>query len=96
MPKGARQHVPRHQQLSRRRRPTAVRRGYNYRWQRESKQFLAAHPHCVECMAAGRPVAAECVDHIIPHRGNLVLFWDQSNWQGLCIPHHNAKTRKGL
>ena len=33
------------------------------------------------------------VDHIKPHRGDLKLFWDRSNWQALCHRHHSMKTR---
>lgn len=29
------------------------------------------------------------VDHIRPHGGNPVLFWDRSNWQTLCPDHHD-------
>ena len=32
------------------------------------------------------------LDHIIPHRGNPVLMWDESNWQALCKPCHDKKT----
>jgi 5-methylcytosine-specific restriction protein A len=35
---------------------------------------------------------ATVVDHIIPHRGNQRLFWDQNNWQALCKRHHDLKT----
>lgn len=35
---------------------------------------------------------AQHVDHIIPHRGDLRLFWDRTNWQGLCVGCHNRKT----
>jgi 5-methylcytosine-specific restriction protein A len=34
------------------------------------------------------------VDHIIPHRGNRELFWDTENWQALCTPCHNRKTKQ--
>lgn len=37
-------------------------------------------------------VDATEVDHIKPHRGDMVLFWDESNWQGLCRSHHSRKT----
>ena len=30
------------------------------------------------------PHVSECVDHIVPHKGDQQLFWDQSNWQALC------------
>lgn len=29
------------------------------------------------------------VDHIIPHKGDQRLFWDQDNWQPLCHDHHD-------
>jgi 5-methylcytosine-specific restriction protein A len=44
-------------------------------------------------MKEGRYVKATDVDHIKPHRGDNVLFWDQSNWQSLCHRHHSVKTR---
>ena len=43
-------------------------------------------------MKEGRYVLATDVDHIVPHRGDPVLFWDQSNWQALCHSHHSIKT----
>ncbi len=30
------------------------------------------------------------MDHIKPHRGDLALFWDRTNWQPLCNPCHNS------
>lgn len=77
------------------RRPSAARRGYGRRWQRESKRFLAAQPLCVACEREGLMRAATVVDHRIPHRGNALLFWDRSNWQVLCTKHHNQKTARG-
>ena len=41
----------------------------------------------------GRYVKATDVDHIVPHRGDKKLFWDESNWQALCHRHHSIKTR---
>lgn len=67
-------------------------RGYTYRWQQASKGYLAKHPLCVHCRQEGRVGAATEVDHIIPHRGDMVLFWDRTNWQGLCRPHHSRTT----
>lgn len=71
-------------------------RGYGGRWQKARATFLKRSPVCVACEAEGRITLARVVDHIIPHRGNQALFWDTSNWQPLCIRHHNAKTAKGL
>jgi 5-methylcytosine-specific restriction enzyme A len=71
-------------------------RGYGYRWQRARDRFLREHPLCVECKRDGRPVPAVVVDHIVPHRGDQDLFWDELNWQPLCKPHHDAKTQQEL
>ena len=69
-------------------------RGYDSRWRKARKRFLAAHPLCVECMKEGRYVKATDVDHVIPFRGDMSLFWDESNWQALCHRHHSMKTRR--
>ena len=73
----------------------ASKRGYNARWEKESKRFLVEHPLCVRCMRKNPPryVKATVVDHIIPHRGDPTLFWDESNWQPLCKKCHDQKTR---
>jgi 5-methylcytosine-specific restriction protein A len=73
-------------------RGTSSQRGYNYRWQQSRKGFLAKHPLCKHCQQQGRVTAATDVDHIVPHRGDMALFWDRTNWQGLCHPCHSAKT----
>lgn len=36
--------------------------------------------------------AATVVDHKMPHKGNMALFWDHDNWQSLCKPCHDYKT----
>jgi 5-methylcytosine-specific restriction enzyme A len=77
-----------------RQRPSAARRGYGPRWRRARAAYLARHPLCVPCRAAGRLASATVVDHIVPHGGDPVLFWDEGNWQGLCKPCHDAKTAR--
>ena len=73
---------------------SAARRGYGSAWQKASRQFLRdVQPLCQECMKQGRYTKATVVDHIIPHRGDEKLFWDQENWQGLCKRCHDQKTR---
>ncbi|MDU4255568.1 HNH endonuclease signature motif containing protein [Pseudomonas sp.] len=52
--------------------------------------FLHANPLCAECMKLGRRRPATVVDHIVPHRGDSVLFWRRSNWQPLCKPCHDS------
>lgn len=73
-------------------RAKTAERGYGGRWQRESKQFLREHPVCAACFERGIITEAEVVDHIIPHRGDMKLFWDRGNWQALCKPCHDNKT----
>ena len=64
------------------------------RWQRLRKQFLMRHPLCVECKKRDRVTPATVVDHVIPHKGNEELFWNQENWQALCKSCHDRKTAK--
>lgn len=54
--------------------------------------FLRRNPLCVECMKQGKVSPATVVDHIVPHIGDMVLFWDVDNWQALCVSCHNRKT----
>lgn len=69
---------------------SSSQRGYDYQWRKESKAFLTGHPFCNICKTE---LATE-VDHITPHKGNPVLFWNQDNWQGLCHSCHSVKTAK--
>jgi 5-methylcytosine-specific restriction enzyme A len=63
-------------------------------WKRVRKVFLANNPFCAICLRAGRHVKAVVVDHIRPHKGNVDLFLDPSNLQGLCQScHSGAKQR---
>lgn len=34
------------------------------------------------------------VDHIVAHRGDQALFWDESNWQTLCQTHHSRDKQR--
>lgn len=74
----------------------ANERGYTYRWQQARARYLGKHPLCRACEALGKVVEATDLDHIIPHRGNDALFWDESNWQPLCHSCHSVKTQKEL
>lgn len=86
----------RHQKEQRRhqegQRLSASERGYDANWHKASRMFLAENPLCAECGRHGIDAAATVVDHIKPHKGDMVLFWDQSNWQSLCKPCHDSKT----
>jgi 5-methylcytosine-specific restriction endonuclease McrA len=71
-------------------RATAHQRGYDHRWRKESKAFLAVNPWCVN-LGDGCTLIATLVDHIIPHRGDMGLFWrSHDNWQSLCSHCHTV------
>lgn len=81
-----------------------VKRLYNSkRWQviREEQlrlaiiPSLADYPLCVTCYRDGRLVKATEVDHIYPHRGDVVKFF-AGPFQCLCKSHHSAKTKVEL
>jgi 5-methylcytosine-specific restriction protein A len=69
---------------------TTGERGYGRRWQKVRIGYLQSHPLCKMCESEGRIVPAEVLDHIIPHKGDMELFWDSDNWQGLCKRHHDS------
>jgi len=77
-----------------RERGSAAARGYDRRWQRASKLYLAEHPLCALCAKKDPPAvrAAVLVDHTVPHRGNYASFWDEDNWQPACKECHDIKT----
>ena len=77
-------------------RGSASARGYDARWREARALFLKQHPLCAFCQAEGKIVPATVVDHIIPHRGDQRLFWDQTNWESLCKECHDKKPGSGL
>jgi 5-methylcytosine-specific restriction enzyme A len=82
-----------HQKLYSSERESAASRGYDSRWRAASKRYLNNNPLCVHCLENNEMVKATVVDHVVPHRGDKTLFWDQSNWQSLCKRCHDRKTR---
>lgn len=64
-------------------------------WLKLRQWQLQLHPLCVMCEAEGRVTAASVADHVRPHRGDRVAFFDAENLQSLCEQHHNtAKQRE--
>ena len=74
------------------RRPSSYARGYTAEWQKARREYLKEYPLCRHCEQRGRLEAAVLIDHIIPHKGDMDLFWDHNNWQPLCQECHNRKT----
>lgn len=72
------------------RRGSARERGYDTRWDREALSFKRDHPLCLGCQAVGRIVATEVVDHVEPHKGDMVKFWNKAMWQSACRWHHDV------
>ena len=79
-------------QRRREKKGTSAERGYGYRWQVLRNRFLAQHPHCQECLKKGILTLATDVDHIVPHRGDSALLYDETNLQSLCHECHSRKT----
>jgi 5-methylcytosine-specific restriction protein A len=89
-------------------RGSATDRGYDWKWRTRALAFLARYPVCgartngqepvmSRCYEAGRVVAARQVDHVVPHRGDQALFWDEeNNWQALCLECGAMKSKAGL
>lgn len=73
---------------------TSTQRGYGYAWQQARARYLYDHPLCVMCESAGRVTAATVVDHSIPHRGDMTLFWQSGHWQALCKLHHDSEAQR--
>jgi 5-methylcytosine-specific restriction protein A len=63
---------------------------YNSRWNRASKAFRDRYSLCTYCQQVGKTTRATVTDHIVPHKGGVEKFWDQSNWQPLCKHCHDS------
>lgn len=77
-------------------RENAASRGYDGRWKSARRAYLRRNPLCAECRRNGKLTPATVVDHIVPHRGDVRLFWDKTNWQPLCKDCHDRKTGMGM
>jgi len=86
---------------------SAHARGYTKRWDRAAKAFRVRYPLCgmrpygqvpvmSQCFLEQRDTPATQTDHVVPHRGDMVLFWDQSQWQSLCHDCGARKSQAGL
>lgn len=61
------------------------------RWKGLRRTILREQPFCAE---PGCSELTADVDHIVPIEVNPLLKWDRTNLQGLCKPHHSAKTAR--
>lgn len=54
---------------------------------------MARHPLCAYCLKSGKAVKADVVDHIEPHKGDMVKFW-AGPFQSLCHTCHSSVKAK--
>ena len=70
------------------------------RWRKLRSKFLNEHPLCNYCEQRNIIKPATIVDHIVPHKGDLELFWSESNLQSLCKTCHDSakaiKEQRGM
>ncbi|MFF0831010.1 HNH endonuclease [Brevibacillus sp. NPDC003359] len=87
-------HTEEQAKIYNRHRGSSSERGYDARWRKARTNYLSLNPLCVHCWNDGKAMAATVVDHIKPHKGDKLLFWDRANWQALCATCHSKKTAK--
>ncbi|RWX19763.1 HNH endonuclease, partial [Rhizobium leguminosarum] len=64
------------------------------RWRSLRHHQLSIEPLCRFCLDAEEVAAADVVDHIKPHKGDMDLFFDPANLQSLCKPHHDSAKQR--
>lgn len=62
---------------------------YDENWKKYRLVFLHHNPKCYAC---GKK--SEVVDHLIPHKGNIDMFWKVDNFLPLCKKHHDEVTNR--
>lgn len=72
----------------------AHKRLYGSKWQKAREFYLRKHPLCADHEKRGQLVQGNVVDHIVPHKGDLTLFWNSNNWQTLCEHCHNSHKKR--
>jgi 5-methylcytosine-specific restriction protein A len=81
--------------LGKEKRDPDIKRLYgSARWRTRRIVFLDENPLCVgypKGVHGDRAVAAALPDHIKAHKGDEDLFFDESNWQPLCVPCNSRK-----
>lgn len=63
------------------------------RWKALRRAVLQREPLCRACRQLGHVRAATQVDHVVPHDGDALKFFDATNVQALCASCHAQKTR---
>lgn len=93
LPHQQQSHRPKHRPKLIERRGTARERGYTAEWEAFRSARLAAQPLCEYCLADGLVVAANVLDHDLPHQGDPDLFWNNT-FTSLCKRHHDTEKQR--
>lgn len=64
---------------------------YSSSWKKRRLNHLAKHPWCEECLDKCIYTEATDVHHVVPHRGDIKIFWS-SPLQSLCHACHSRIT----
>jgi len=59
-------------------------------WRRLRARVLARDPLCRRCLRRSKIVPSTVANHIRPHKGDLDLFFDDENVEGVCKPCHDG------
>lgn len=65
---------------------------YTYEWRKLRAKTIAGHPYCIDC-GAGTGLQ---VDHIVPHRGDPVIFFDPAVLVVRCEQCHKKVSMERL
>lgn len=61
-------------------------------WRHARLMHIEAHPYCVECLKHNVRTIGTIVDHRVPRKDDPSRSFDPSNFDTLCVSHHNQKT----
>lgn len=54
-------------------------------WNSATAVFISKNEYCCDCSRRGFVSVADKVAHITDPKTDRALFWDQRNWQALCL-----------
>lgn len=78
-------------------RPSARERGYDGKWEKAKKAYLARPENKFCACGCGR--LADMIDHKIAPKGDMKLFWKVSNWRpfnNICNRRKNIRYEGGF
>ena len=70
--------------------PTYHNLYYTARWKALRLSQMQSEPLCAFCLSQNVITNATVADHITPHKGNELLFYDADNLQSLCKRCHDS------